>query len=94
MTLGYVIAVWPMARYSDNVAKIVNELSVLITIACMTYLKKMKSTGAEISVGYSIVNMRAVAGVMFAVLLANLLFHAGRLSKNSVDAARTVRLRR
>ena len=40
-----------MARYANNVSKVANEICVLITIACMTYIKKVKSASAEISLG-------------------------------------------
>ena len=37
----HLIREWPCARYSDNIAKIVNELSFMAVVLCAAYIKEM-----------------------------------------------------
>ena len=92
---AYVINYWPCARYVDNVAKIVNELTFIAMLVNCAYLKEMSGSVSSYNPGASAANAGQGAGDFMIVLIsANQLFHVARLLHNSFQAVKTIKLRR
>ena len=92
---AYVINYWPCARYIDNVAKLVNEFTFIAMLVNCAYLKEMSSSVSKFNPSTSPASAGSAAGNLMIVLISgNILFHGARLIHNSVQAAKTIKLRR
>lgn len=93
--LGYVINYWPCARYVDNVSKVINELTFMIMLVNCAYLKEMSNGVSNFDPGTSPASAGQGAGdFMVFVTSASMVYHAARMTHNSVQAAKTIKQRR
>ena len=93
--LVYVMNYWPCARYVDNFSKVVNELTFIAMLVNCIYLKEMAASVSNYNPGASPAQAGQGAGdFMIFLTSANLVYHALRLTHNSVQAAKTIKMRR
>jgi len=88
----YIINFWPCARYTDNTAKLVNELTLSALLVNMVYIKSIGNNVDD----FSLQDVRPMkTGIfMMCIIGGNLLFHFMNLCTNTINAARTIGKRR
>ena len=92
---AYVMNYWPCARYVDNVAKVVNEMTFIAVLVNCVYLKEMAASVSNFNPSASPAQAGQGAGnFMIFLTSALMVFHAARLIHNAIQAARTIKMRR
>lgn len=91
---GYVFNYWPCARFVDNVSKIVNELCFIVMLVSCAYIKEVGQSVTKFDPANKPPAFTAVGGFMFVTIVANMTYHGVRLVHNSIQAAKTIRMRR
>jgi hypothetical protein len=92
---GYILSYWPCARYVDNVSKIVNELTFMAMLINCAYIKEMSGNVSQYSPSANPAASGSISGgIMIFIMSSNMVYHVGRMIHNSVEAAKTIKMRR
>ena len=93
---AYVLNFWPCARYVDNVSKVFNEICFMAMMVCCSFIKEAGNSVNKFDASNSSPanTFNGTGNMMLTIMGINMGYHGVRMIHNSVQAAKTIKMRR